>query len=559
MPMLSIGAYEDHEKEIDLSRYEVLDRIPDSNTDGRMLVLQDTKTNEIIMLYSGTVSGRYMRTSWPVAAEGQVWFFAPATEKYVRRAHENEWSYGFGGDSMGSIISGRNNETYGGNLYVTSATGRGPLMENSTYRKAQAFTTKNTDSIYSGYPALMLPLPIFIVGAVTEKDPDERHPTLYSPQGVRIEVKTPNDLLPGLTGDLSKSKPNLDIHFIGTPQDAEKKYNEKMINDSSLPLYIRMVYKLKDTGQGFLRGGFEHTGQDVKLNNKDYKNSPDLLSYDYYLRNFPGWTKNLKEEEKFVRNLVDDPVGTINTNFVQPTVTKVSVEVNNKLIATQKEIQQIGLSRVATVDRNENADSSSNSFIGDKGSLTDLEKGSLKIERAQIFSSLGNAFVDGVQNFPASHMNNQQSRINQEGGDGNAEDTSLTLAHNGVETPFKGAGQGWGTSGYTKAYELSDGTYRLGDQILPADSPALKDKEIVPRLSYLPGGRNYTPFVKPSSGGTGNQMESNATTTIEYDYNPVDDRGLNYGQSLQNDTDDLVLDRGSKKTKEEANDTSFFK
>lgn len=238
---------------------------------------------------------------------------------------------------------------------------------------------------------------------------------------------------------------------------------------------------------------------------------------------------------------------------------KISVVVNNKLIATQKEIQQIGLSRVATVDRNENADSSSNSFIGDKGSLTDLEKGSLKIERAQIFSSLGNAFVDWVQNFPASHMNNQQSRINQEGGDGNAEDTSLTLAHNGVETSFKGAGQGWGTSGYTKAYELSDGTYRLGDQILPADSPALKDKEIVPRLSYLPGGRNYTPFVKPSSGGTGNQMESNATTTIEYDYNPVDDRGLNYGQSLQNDTDDLVLDRGSKKTREEANDTSFFK
>ena len=238
---------------------------------------------------------------------------------------------------------------------------------------------------------------------------------------------------------------------------------------------------------------------------------------------------------------------------------QIYLKVNNTLIATQKEIQQIGLSRVATVDRNENADSSSNSFIGDKGSLTDLEKGSLKIERAQIFSSLGNAFVDWVQNFPASHMNNQQSRINQEGGDGNAEDTSLTLAHNGVETSFKGAGQGWGTSGYTKAYELSDGTYRLGDQILPADSPALKDKEIVPRLSYLPGGRNYTPFVKPSSGGTGNQMESNATTTIEYDYNPVDDRGLNYGQSLQNDTDDLVLDRGSKKTREEANDTSFFK
>lgn len=101
-----------------------------------------------------------------------------------------------------------------------------------------------------------------------------------------------------------------------------------------------MVYKLKDTGQGFLRGGFEHTGQDVKLNNKDYKNSPDLLSYDYYLRNFPGWTKNLKEEEKFVRNLVDDPVGTINTNFVQPTVTKVSVEVNNKIIATQKEVNE---------------------------------------------------------------------------------------------------------------------------------------------------------------------------------------------------------------------------
>ena len=63
VPMLSIGAYEDHEKEIDLNRYKVLDRITDSNTDGRMLVLQDKKTNEIIMLYSGTVSGRYMRTS----------------------------------------------------------------------------------------------------------------------------------------------------------------------------------------------------------------------------------------------------------------------------------------------------------------------------------------------------------------------------------------------------------------------------------------------------------------------------------------------------------------